>query len=485
MRILSIIILICFPSILLGQMEFSFLKHDFGELESYDNRFVDVTITNKTPKQGYILSVRKPAEIVYIQNHALVEKDSSITLRFQVNPRQKGRFAYEITVFTIDQQEPTILKLSGNLKDLPNQNGNSLTACPDFNSHPAGKKSNEFDLTVITIDASTKTELSESSVTMIQNGSPIWSDRTDKKGKIKKDATLGLSYFFAKHEGYLTAELGTYVNTQRNVVVIELAKDPSYCLPPPITETELIVETVPEPEPTIEIILEEKPTPQTETQVTEILETHLQNEVVTTSETPIPPALTELENDNFDETYFNPINVTFVLDISSSMNQSEKMELMKYSLIQLTEMLRPQDRISLVTYATDTRVILPPTAGTAKEEIISEVQKLKASGMTAGGEGIKLGFKQANAGYIPNGVNHVIVITDGAFNRNSDDYKNYIKKNEKKGIKMSIVGIRNQEKDEEAMRQAAKLGGGTYIPIFKLVDAQNNLKQAIRVMCFK
>jgi Ca-activated chloride channel family protein len=79
----------------------------------------------------------------------------------------------------------------------------------------------------------------------------------------------------------------------------------------------------------------------------------------------------------------------------------------------------------------------------------------------------------------------VIVITDGAFNRNSDDYKNYIKKYSKKGIKMSIVGIRNQEDDEEAMRQAAKLGGGSYIPIFKLVDAQNNLKQAVRLMCFK
>ena len=316
---------------------------------------------------------------------------------------------------------------------------------------------------------------------MIQNGRAIWSDRTDKKGKIKKDATLGLSYFFAKHEGYLTAELGTYVNTQRNVVVIELPKDPSYCLPPPINETELIVETVPEPE----LIVEQTPIPPIEIEVTELLETQLRNEVVTSTNEELPPALTELENDNFEETYFNPINVTFVLDISSSMNQSEKIELMKYSLNQLTDMLRPQDRISLVTYATDTRVILPPTSGASKEEIYTEVAKLKASGMTAGGEGIKLGFKQADAGFITNGVNHVIVITDGAFNRNSDDYKKYIKKYEKKGIKMSIVGIRNQEKDEEAMRQAAKLGGGSYIPIFKLVDAQTNLKQAVRGMCFK
>ena len=456
----------------MSQMAFSATKHDFGELENYDNRFIDISITNKGSKQGYILSVRKPAEIVYIQNHALIDKDSTITIRFQVNPREKGRFSYDVTVFTSDKQDPTIIKLTGNLKELAHQNGNSLTACPDFNSHPAGRKNNQFDMTVITIDKITRETLSQSSVTMIQNGRAIWAEKTDKKGSIRKDATIGLSYFFAKHEGYLSAEKGAFVSNDRNQIVIELEKNPSYSTPVPVIvpEPEVIVATIPEP------IADPKP----ETS----LEIELKNEVPTVIEN-TPVALTELEDDNFDEQYFKPINVTFVLDISSSMNQSEKMELMKYSLNQLSDMLRPQDHISIVTYATDARVLLAPTNGDEKEAIFEQVDKLKASGMTAGGEGIKLGFKQADAGYIADGINHVIVITDGAFNKNSDDYKTYVKKYQKKGINMSIVGIRNQEKDEEAMRAAAKLGGGSYIPIFRLVDAQNNLKQAVRVLSFR
>jgi len=454
-----------------SQMEFSATKHDFGDLENYDNRFVDITITNKTPKQGYVLSVRKPKEVVYIQNHALVEKDSTITLRFQVNPREKGRFSYEIEIYTSDKQDATILKLSGNLKNLAQESGNSLTACPDFNSHPAGRKTNQFDMTVITIDKETREELSASSVTMIQNGRAIWADKTDKKGTIKKDATIGLSYFYAKHEGYLTAEKGAFVSNDRNRVLIELEKDPKYSPPVPQPEPEIVVEI---PEPVIEI----EPEPETS------LITELEQEETTPMES-TPVALTELDRENFDEEFFKPINVVFVLDISSSMNQSEKMELMKYSLNQLSNMLRVQDNVSIVTYATDTRVLLPTTKGDQKTAMQQEVDALKASGMTAGGEGIKLGFKQADKGYLPDGVNHVIVITDGAFNRNSDDYKKYVKKYQKKGINMSIVGIKNQEKDEQAMRDAAKIGGGSYIPIFKLVDAQHNLKQAIRALCFR
>lgn len=454
-----------------SQMEFSTTKHDFGDLENYDNRFVDITITNKTPKQGYVLSVRKPKEVVYIQNHALVEKDSTITLRFQVNPREKGRFSYEIEIYTSDKQDATILKLSGNLKNLTQESGNSLTACPDFNSHPAGRKTNQFDMTVITIDKETREELSASSVTMIQNGRAIWADKTDKKGTIKKDATIGLSYFYAKHEGYLTAEKGAFVSNDRNRVLIELEKDPKYSPPVPQPEPEIVVE-IPEP------VIQTEPEPETS------LITELEQEETTPMES-TPVALTELDRENFDEEFFKPINVVFVLDISSSMNQSEKMELMKYSLNQLSNMLRVQDNVSIVTYATDTRVLLPTTKGDQKTAMQQEVDALKASGMTAGGEGIKLGFKQADKGYLPDGVNHVIVITDGAFNRNSDDYKKYVKKYQKKGINMSIVGIKNQEKDEQAMRDAAKIGGGSYIPIFKLVDAQHNLKQAIRALCFR
>jgi Ca-activated chloride channel family protein len=167
------------------------------------------------------------------------------------------------------------------------------------------------------------------------------------------------------------------------------------------------------------------------------------------------------------------------------MQQGEKLELMKYSLFQLTDMLRPGDKMGIVTYATDTRVLLSPTDGSQKETIRDEIALLRASGLTAGGEGIKLGYKQAVKATIPEGVNQIIVITDGAFNRNSDDYLKYVKKYRKKGIVMSVVGINIKAPDRVKMEEAASEGGGRLVEIMKLADAQNNLKQEIRISAFQ
>lgn len=434
-----------------AQMTFSTLKHNFGELQSYDNRFVDITITNYGPKDGYILSVRKPGEVVYIQSRALIQKDSSLTLRFQVNPTQKGRFNYTVDIFTSDRGEAHKLVLNGNLLEMENNDRSSMTACPDFNTHPIGRKPNQFDLTVITIDAVTREELSKSKVSMIQDGFAVWTESTDKTGRIKKQGTIGLAYFYAKREGYLPAEKGAFVSNDRNKVVIELKKDsvniiipePEIVQQPPVTETKQ-----PAPEPVTVVSID------------------------------------DLDEDNFDISHFAPVNVVFVLDVSSSMNQGDKMELMKYSLNQLSEMIRQQDNISIVTYASKAKVLLPPTSGQDKEAVREQVKVLRPSGMTAGGDGIKMGFEQAEKGFISGGVNHVFVITDGAFNHNNYDYKKLIRKYAKKNIYLSVVGVLNDAKSEASMREIAQLGKGEYIPVFKLSDAQKNIRQAVRKMAF-
>jgi Ca-activated chloride channel family protein len=441
-------------------------------LEAYEDHFVDIVVRNIGSKKEYLLSVKKPYDVVYIVNGQFIEKDSSIVVRLQVNPKVKGKFNYEVEIYTSDKNEPTIIKLSGSIVELPQDNLSAFTACPDFSSRPGGNKAMNFDLTVVTIDKQSKETLSNSTVTLLQNGQAIWAISTDKNGKIKKQATLGFSYFYATHEGYYPAELGAYINFQRNYIVLELDKDPTKELPVPLPNDPIAV--APEIK---EIVIEE--------QVEEQLETQLQNEVVADPKQEIPVELAQLDKNDFSEDHFNPINVVFVLDISASMKQGDKIELMKYSLKQLTTMLRPQDKMAIVTYATETMVLLPPTSGADKDKINKEVEALKASGLTSGGAGIKLGYKQALKGYIDGGVNQIIVITDGAFNRSSDDYKKFIKKYKRKGIQMSVVGIKNKTMDEEDMREAAELGGGRYIPIFKLSDAQNNLKEEIRFMTFK
>jgi Ca-activated chloride channel family protein len=452
-----VLLLLSFSST--AQLRFEVLNYDFGLLESYDDRFVDVKVSNIGAKKEYILSVKKPSDVVYIAPSDRIGPDSSMFLRFQVNPSVKGRFNYDIDVFTSDKASATRIRLSGTINEVPSDNLSAFTACPDFSARPAGKD-HKFDLTVITIDAETRQPLSSSTVSFIQNGTPVWMKTTDKQGKIVEDASIGFSYFYAVHDGYFPEELGAYINVNRHEIIIPMRKGPVAITPEPAVATTS--------DTSIEIILDEQ-----------------LNQEVSTSTTEIPVELSTLDEDDFSTTHFKPVNVVFILDISSSMRQSEKMELMKYSLFQLIDMLRAEDRMGIVTYATDTRVLLSATSGADKETIKEQVTALKASGMTAGGEGIKLGYKEAMKSYLQDGVNQIIVITDGAFNRNSDDYKKYIRKYRRKGINMSVVGIKNSENDADEMLESARLGGGNYIPIFKLVDAKNNIKQEIRVLSFR
>jgi Ca-activated chloride channel family protein len=160
------------------------------------------------------------------------------------------------------------------------------------------------------------------------------------------------------------------------------------------------------------------------------------------------------------------------------------MELMKYSLLQLTGMLRKEDKMAIVSYANNAEVLLNPTAGNRKEEIQETVKKLKSGGMTAGGEGIKLGCKTISTSLI-DGKNIIYIITDGAFNKDSKNYMESIDKYKKMGIQICVIGIQNTAHDALNMQKIAELGGGTYTSIQKLVDAETALMHEIRNQTYR
>jgi len=464
MKLVAIIIF--FSSSLFSQITFEKTSHDFGSVNSNSDRFIDIVVTNKTLKKEFLLSVKKPPNVVYLVNGQFMEKDGNLTIRLQVNPQKKGHFTYEVQIYTSDKDEPTLIKLTGNLSEESSNQSNPFQACPDFNSRPESRHATDFEMTVITIDQVTKQLIEQASVSVLQDGMSKGLFLTNKKGEIKQKIPLGFTYFYITHPEYITKELGGYVNFQRNKIIVELEKK--------------------KVKKTTEEIQQEK---QLEKQLVKQLVNKLKQEVVVQATTSIALENTvkfeEIDPSLFDDKNFKPINVTFVLDISASMQAGEKMELMKFCLYQITDMLRKQDKISIVTYSTETKIDLPTTSGIEKEKIKKLIESLRAGGLTAGGAGIKLGYKQTLSSLIPSGTNQIIVITDGAFNRNSDDYKNHIEKYKKKGINMTVVGILNSELDKKSMEKVAELGGGKYIPIYKLSDAMDNLKQEIRFISFK
>jgi Ca-activated chloride channel family protein len=474
-----------------AQVQFNTENHQFGQLLSSSQRYVDISVKNIGSKPTLIFSVRKSKEVSSLISKKRIHEDSTSTIRLQVNPKKTGPFEYKIEVFTSDQNEPTIVTLSGDMVEYDASSNHLFTACPSFSSQPLSDNPQAFKLTIVTVDKVTKKELSQSSVTLIQKGIEVWTDRTDKKGEVKRDASLGISYFVAERVGYLPTEKGQYINFKRNLIVLELeqdtAPDLSKHLPESITElnkkSEVQEATVLVPVPENDQVIEKKSKRDNQVLIPDKKETH---ELIDSNDSHDNlPLLSELEKDNFDSEHFKAINTVFVLDISSSMRQADKIELMKYSLIQLSKMLRPQDRFSIVSYASNSKVVLPSTQGDSTTIIQEAIQDLEARGFTSGSKGIKLGYETATLSTIQTGANHVIVITDGAFNQDSKGYLKHIKRYKRKGITLSVVGIKCKTKEEEELQKVAKLGGGRFARINKLSDAQQNLKQEIRRASFK
>lgn len=137
-------------------------------------------------------------------------------------------------------------------------------------------------------------------------------------------------------------------------------------------------------------------------------------------------------------------NLVFLVDVSGSMDEPDKLPLVQSSLKLLVDQLRPQDRVSLVVYAGNAGVVLPSTSSDNKLKIKDAIDQLEAGGSTAGGEGIQLAYKIAKENFIKKGNNRVILCTDGDFNvgMSSDAaLEGLIEDERKSGVFLSVLGF--------------------------------------------
>lgn len=171
-------------------------------------------------------------------------------------------------------------------------------------------------------------------------------------------------------------------------------------------------------------------------------------------------------------------NLVFLVDVSGSMSPAERLPLLRTSLKLLVSQLRAQDRVSLVTYANGTTVVLPATAGDQKSKINLAIDQLTASGGTNGEAGIKLAYAQAHAARIPGGINRVLLATDGDLNigvTNDSDLKALVERERKAGISLSTLGVGDDNYNEALMKKLADNGDGSYHYLDSLQEAHKVL----------
>ena len=158
-------------------------------------------------------------------------------------------------------------------------------------------------------------------------------------------------------------------------------------------------------------------------------------------------------------------NFVFLVDVSGSMDSEDKLDLLKSSLAAMVETLRPQDRVSIVTYAGTVKKLLGSTPASESSKIISAIKKLSASGSTAGGEAMKMAYEEALKNFIEGGNNRVIMGTDGDFNvgvTNTDALKEMVQDYAKKGIYLTVCGFGWGNLNDSMMETVSNAGNGTY-----------------------
>jgi len=194
-----------------------------------------------------------------------------------------------------------------------------------------------------------------------------------------------------------------------------------------------------------------------------------------------------IQGKKLDYNDIRPSNLVLLLDVSGSMEDANKLPLLKKSFNMLLDQLDDKDKISIVVYAGAAGLILPPTFASEKNKIKKALNDLSAGGSTAGGEGIVLAYKTAKEAFISDGNNRVILATDGDFNvgtSSSGELVDLIEEKRNDGIYLTILGFGMGNYKDGRMEQISNAGNGNYFYIDNIKEAEKVFVKEMRANLF-
>ena len=190
---------------------------------------------------------------------------------------------------------------------------------------------------------------------------------------------------------------------------------------------------------------------------------------------------------NYDQ--LKPCNLVFLVDSSGSMEDVNKLPLLKQSLKLLVDGLDDRDKIAIVAYAGSAGLVLPPTPASTpgKQQIIASLDQLSAGGTTAGGEGLQLAYRTAQENLIKDGNNRVILCTDGDFNvgiSSTSELVRFIEEKRKSDIYLTICGFGMGNYKDSRMEEISNAGNGNYFYIDSIQEAKKVFVKEMRANLF-
>ena len=194
-----------------------------------------------------------------------------------------------------------------------------------------------------------------------------------------------------------------------------------------------------------------------------------------------------LQGKELDAKTLVPSNLVFLIDVSGSMDDPQKLPLLKSAFRIMVNQLKEQERIAIVAYAGNAGLVLESTPDYDKQRILEAINRLEAGGSTAGGEGIQLAYQVAKQNFISNGNNRVILATDGDFNvgvSSDSELVRLIEEKRNEGIFLSVLGFGTGNYKDSKMEKLADKGNGTYHYIDSLKEGEKVLVKELGSLLF-
>lgn len=189
-----------------------------------------------------------------------------------------------------------------------------------------------------------------------------------------------------------------------------------------------------------------------------------------------------IKADSVDLSEVPPANLVLLIDTSGSMDEADKLPLLKRAFALLINEMGPDDTISIVTYAGSAGVVLEPTKGSEKARILEALENLQPGGSTAGAQGIEAAYRLAAQAKIEGGTNRVLLATDGDFNvgiSDPDGLERLIEAQRNKGIFLSVLGFGQGNYNDAAMQALAQAGNGNAAYIDSYSEARRVLVEEL------
>jgi uncharacterized protein YegL len=424
-----------------AQIKINPTLYDFGTVDIAGQLFASYTYSNNGTEPVYLLKIETSPFISYRKPVKALQPGQTDTLKIVYTPPKEGNFDESLLLYFSNSTTPKTIKLKGNIKKIDND---PTLNCYSFNTD-AGVNIIMCDLKVNIVDAGTNKPISQAMLQQYFGNTPAFSLLTNEKGIISYSLKPGLYHYKIYADGYQPLAVDQYVNRQTKEVTYRLIPMPKEEIQPEIlTQNESIIDT------TMDVV-ESKP----------ILSKEMSDEL------PV------------DKYAFN--NIVFLIDVSSSMSMPDRLPLLKKSMSTLISQLRPVDRVSIITYASNAKVVYPSKTVTDKNELNMLIESLQASGSTSADKGLQLAYDVVTEYYISNGNNQLIIASDGAFTLKEKDL-NLFKggTSDNQPLTVSVIGFGKNKDAQKGLKQMAKQFRGSYIYITNVADAERALLEEIK-----